>query len=61
MGYEIGMLRPYLELILRQMPPASSYRAKAEEILSSVSRVQALSNELLPSDALYREFVPMKK
>lgn len=61
MGYEIGMLRPYLELILGQMPPASSYRAKAEEILSSVSRVQALSNQLLPSDALYREFVPMEK
>lgn len=61
MPYEIGMLRPYLELILGKVAPTSKYRAKADEILSNVSHVQPLSNEWLPSDALYREFVPVKK
>ncbi len=61
MGYEIGMLRPHLENILRQLPFSSAYRAHADAILHDISTVQPLSNAWLPEHALYREFVPLAK
>lgn len=61
MGYEIGMLRPYLELILGELAPSSIYRKQADEILEHISHVEPLTPDLLPPNALYREFVPVKK
>lgn len=59
MGYEIGMLRPHLENILRQLPLSSVYRAHADAILHDISTVQPLTSAMLPDHALYREFVPL--
>ena len=59
MGYEIGMLRPYLEEILSQIPLSSAYRAQGDAILNHISGVQPLSSRWLPQHALYREFVPI--
>ena len=61
MGYEIGMLRPHLEKVLAKVPQGSAYRDKADAILQHVheSMAQPLSNQWLPSHALYREFVSL--
>ncbi len=57
MGYEIGMLRPYLETILPPILLSDAYGTIAADILHDISTVQPLSHTLLPEVALYREFV----
>ena len=59
MGYEIGMLRPHLEIILGNLPLSNVHRAEADAILDHISGVQPLHPSWLPLDALYREFVPL--
>ena len=57
MGYEIGMLRPYLEAILPQILTSDAYGKIAADILHDIYAAQPLSYTLLPEVALYREFV----
>ena len=57
MGYEIGMLRPYLETILPQILTSDAYGDIAADILDDIRAAQPISCELLPDVALYREFV----
>lgn len=59
MGYEIGMLRPHLEIILGNLPLSNAHRADADAVFNHISGVQPLHPSWLPSDALYREFVPL--
>lgn len=61
MGYEMGMLRPYLARILGELSHSSIYRKQADDILEHISHIEPLTSDLLPSNALYREFVPVKK
>jgi uridine kinase len=57
MGYELSMLRPYLEHILPTLPSVSKNHATAEQILRELQGIQPLSEQLLSHDSLYREFV----
>lgn len=57
MPYEIGVLKPYLENILKNVPPEDAFRRNAEEMLHKISGESAISSELIPADSLYREFV----
>ena len=56
-SYELGILKPYLERALGEIPRDSVYRKRADQILETVSSVQAIDSELLPENSLYREFV----
>ena len=57
MGYEVGMLRPYLEAILPPILDSDAYGHIARDILDDIQVAQPLSVDLLPDVALYREFV----
>lgn len=57
MGYEIGMLRPYLEKILPSILTSSDYGKIAAVILDDISVTDPVPYTLLPEVALYREFV----
>jgi uridine kinase len=57
MGYELGMLRPYLENILPSILTSDDYGNIAAAILHDIKEIPQLSCELLPEIALYREFV----
>jgi uridine kinase len=57
MGYEIGMLRPYLEIILPSILDSNDYGHIAKVILEDIKFVPPLSCDLLPQTALYHEFV----
>lgn len=57
MGYEIGMLRPHLEKILRELPAGSPYLDRANEILRRIGDVQSLRGAWLAEQSLYHEFV----
>ena len=56
-AYEIGILRPYLESALGEIPGDSIYRSEAENILDTVKYTQPIPTELLSENSLYREFV----
>lgn len=57
MGYELSMLRPYLERILPPLLTSNEYGDIAAAILHDIKSVPPLSPALLPEVALYREFV----
>ena len=61
MPYELGMLRPYLEKILGELPRDSVYLSRVQEILASLPELAPLTSDQLPDEALYREFVPVQK
>ena len=57
MPYEIGVLRPYLENILKDIKKEEPCYALAKEILSLVKNVEIISDTLIGADSLYKEFV----
>jgi uridine kinase len=57
MAYEVGILKPYLESILANVPNESEHYDKAREILLSVKDVETISSELIHDGYLYSEFV----
>lgn len=57
MGYEPCMLKPYLESILGEIPRGSRYTEAAQDLLSIVKNIDAISSELIPENGLYREFI----
>ena len=56
MPYEIGLLKPYLEKFLREDRDEST-RGEAKTILCRLQKVQTVSDRLVGSDSLYREFI----
>ena len=56
-GYELGVLRPYLEKLLQNFSEGSKYSGKAKEILMQMSAVEPISSALIEEGSLYREFV----
>ncbi len=57
MPYEIGMLKPYLEPLLKQIPKDSPYSADAEKILKKINLVQPISADYIGVTSLYKEFI----
>lgn len=57
MEYEIGVLKPYLCEILGTVKEDSRHYPRAQEILSSVKRVEPISRDLILPHYLYCEFV----
>ena len=56
MPYEVGLLKPYLEKFLREDRDEST-RGEAKTILCRLQKVQTVSDRLVGSDSLYREFI----
>lgn len=57
MPYEIGILKPYLQKLLPTISKESKFRDTADRILKQLEKIEPLSDELLPEDSLYKEFV----
>ena len=57
MPYEIGVLKPYLEELLPQIPPDDPFAGKAQSILARVRKVQPVPASYISSGSLYREFI----
>lgn len=57
MEYEVGVLKPYLCRILDKLPSDSEFYPRAQEILSSLERVEEIPRELILPHYLYCEFV----
>ena len=57
MPYELGVLKPYLERILPEIPKESPYWDMAEKILALMRNVAPISSEMISEQSLYREFI----
>ncbi|MBE6549351.1 MAG: hypothetical protein E7670_02880 [Ruminococcaceae bacterium] len=55
--YELGILRPYLENILKDIKEEESCYSHAKEILSWVDSEDIILDTLIAPDSLYKEFV----
>lgn len=55
--FELGILRPYLENILKDIKQEESCYAHSREILTWVDSEDVISDTLIAPDSLYKEFV----
>ena len=56
-NYELGVLRPYLERLLRTVPEQSARYGDALKILDRISDIAPIDSELIQDNSLYKEFV----
>jgi hypothetical protein len=54
---EISWLKPHLVEILSELKNNERYGEKAVEILNKISDIQAISEEYISKDSLYKEFI----
>ena len=57
MPYEIGMLKPYLEAILAQMPREDRFYQQAARLLQKLKSIQEVDSNLIAENSLYKEFI----
>ncbi|MBQ8441306.1 MAG: hypothetical protein IJX19_11630 [Clostridia bacterium] len=57
MPYEVGMLKPYLERILGQIPKNSQFYEEAMEVLRQLTHVQPIPSSYMAPNSLYKEFI----
>jgi uridine kinase len=57
LAYELAVLRPVAEPLLRQVEPSSAQYIEAKRLLSFLRWVRPASADLVPDDSLLREFV----
>ena len=56
-GYELGILKPYLDRILSHVKSESKYYDTARNILNEIADIEPVSSEYISLDSLYKEFV----
>lgn len=57
MPYEMGMLKPYLLPLLRQIPKNDPSAAEAERLLQKMRNIQPISASYMTENSLYKEFI----
>ena len=57
LAFEIGMLKPYFEKILLELPPDSKYMPIAMDILKKTEGIQPLPKNYISENSLYNEFI----
>ncbi len=57
MPYEIGILKPHLEIAFSLIPMDSEYRERSDEILEKISGIVSISDALISEHSIYKEFV----
>ncbi len=57
MPYEVGMLRPYLEDILKTVSFRDPSFSEAQNILRKIQAVQPIPSEYMTEKSLYKEFI----
>ncbi len=57
MRYELGMLKPYLEQIFKQIPPTHPAVEEAMLLWNKLQAVQPISAAYMTENSLYKEFI----
>ena len=57
MLYEIGILKPYAEPLLKQISPDSEYYCKAKKLLDFLQYFEPIKSEAIPNNSIIKEFI----
>ena len=57
MPYEIGMLKPFLDNDLKEVPESDPNYRTAQTILEQIRFVEPVSTSMIAPNSLYREFI----
>ena len=57
MPYEMGMLKPYLEPLLMQVPSTDAFYQKACELQKKLQSIEPVAIEYRTKNSLYKEFI----
>ncbi len=60
-GYEISVLKPLVEPLIKSLPTSHSGHKKAQELLEFLSYFKATEKSLVPPDAILQEFIETPK
>ena len=55
--YELNVIRPFAETVLRQLPDGDSHKAERDGLLEKLSGIPVISSEYVPADSFFREFI----
>ncbi len=56
-AYELGILAPYLDELLREVSEDSENYAEAQRILEKIKNIAPIDSSLIDDESLYKEFV----
>lgn len=57
MIYEIGVLKPYAEPLLKQISPDSEYYSQAKKLLNFIQYFEPIKSEAIPNNSIIKEFI----
>lgn len=57
MPYEMGILKPYLVPLLRQIQPQNAFYGQAQELLNKIGNVQSIPVDYISKRSIYKEFI----
>lgn len=57
LGYEISVLKPLVEPLIRSLPAAHPGHKKAQELLEFLSHFEPIGRSLVPGDSILQEFI----
>ncbi|MDF7809453.1 nucleoside kinase [Pontiellaceae bacterium B12219] len=57
MGYEISVLKPLVEPLIRTLPASHPGIGKAQELLKILSHFEVIDKSMVPEDSILQEFV----
>lgn len=60
MGYELFVIKPYIEATLAEVKPESKYYASARALLDKFSGLDEINYDYIPKNSLYTEFLGKK-
>ena len=57
LAFDINILKPYLEDILRKMPEENEFIGQSRRIIEKIKEIEPVSKEYLTATSLYNEFI----
>ena len=57
LAFDVNILKPYLEDILKKMPEDNEFIEGARRIIETIKDIEPVSREYLTEDSLYNEFI----
>ena len=60
MGYELFLIKPYIQETLAEVKPDSKYYDKARTLLEKFASLDEISYDYIPENSLYTEFLGKK-
>jgi hypothetical protein len=55
--YEIGVLKPYAEPLLKEIKPDSQYYSQAKKLLNFLQYFEPIESNAIPNNSIIREFI----